>query len=232
MQAMKKNLLLLVVCVLPLSACNTYTFGHRDRDANVEQRLDKLIDQYQATKGGPDDNPRYHAVDHDRARNEIERLALEYPGHVRTLMTCAVLSYECKEPEKAQNFLDQLFRAEPAHPDAGVLRSRIAIDEGNLPLAKRVLEMQIQYRPDHAGLREAHSGVLYLSGELEGAGRSIDAAERLGAPAWRVAYHRGLLAEAAGDAAAARRQYEAAAQANPAFLPAKSRLSGMNAEGM
>jgi tetratricopeptide (TPR) repeat protein len=146
-------------------------------------------------------------------------------------MAAGTLAYDAGEPEKAQNYLDQLFRAQPAHPEAGILRSRIAVDDGNLPLAERVLAMQIQYTPDNAALREAMSGVLYMSGDLQGARTAIDAAALLGAPAWRVAYHRGLVAEAAGQKAEAQTQYQACLDANPSFSAAKSRLSGMKSQG-
>ena len=101
----------------------------------------------------------------------------------------------------------------------------------HLPLAQRVLAMQVQYTPDHAGLREALSGVLYMMGDLDGARAAIDAAANLGAPAWRVAYHRGLVAEAAGKADEAQAQYQACIDATPSFLGAKSRLSGMKSQG-
>jgi hypothetical protein len=68
-----------------------------------------------------------------------------------------------------------------------------------------------------------------MSHDLEGARTEIAAAETLGAPAWRVAFNRGLIAEAGGQADEAQRQYKAAADANPAFPEARSRLSGMKA---
>jgi tetratricopeptide (TPR) repeat protein len=220
--------LLACLLVLPLAACTSYSFGHRDTNCDPDQRLDALLDQWEQ---GKDPNSGRIVVDNDRIRYDIERLSLEFPAHVRTQMACAVLAYEAKEPEKAQNYLDRVLKDQPGHPEAGILRSRIAIDEGNLQLAKRVLETQVQYRPDNAGLREALSGVLYMSKDLEGAKAAIAAAERLGAPAWRVAFHRGLIAEASGDVAEARRQYQAAAESNPEYQPAKARLSGMNAAG-
>ena len=81
----------------------------------------------------------------------------------------------------------------------------------------------------NAGLREAYSGVLYMSRDLDGARDAITAAEKLGAPAWRVAYNRGLIAEAAGQPEEAQRQYKAAVDGNPEFPEARARLSGMKA---
>jgi tetratricopeptide (TPR) repeat protein len=228
---MKLNSILISLCALLFAACATSSFGHRDENCNVDQRLDGLLAAYEEGRNDGINSSGNLLVDCERARAAIERLALEFPQHTRTLMAAATLAYEAGEPEKSQNYLDQIFKLQPANPEAGILRSRIAIDDGNLPLAVRILSTQIQYTPDHAGLREAHSGVLYMSGEWKDARAAIDVAEALGAPPWRVAYHRGLIAEGSGDRAEARRQHQACLDKNPAFPAAQSRLSGMNAAG-
>jgi len=225
------NATLLAACTLLFAACATSTFGHRDENCNPDARLDELLNAYETGRNNGINSSGNLLVDCERARASIERLALEFPQHSRTLMAAATLSFEAGEPEKSQNYLDSLFRLHAGNPEAGILRSRIAIDEGNLPLAQRVLAMQIQYTPDHAGLREAQSGVLYMSRDWKGARVAIDVAEALGAPPWRVAYHRGLIAEGAGEHAEARRQYQACVDKNPAFPAAQSRLSGMKAAG-
>jgi tetratricopeptide (TPR) repeat protein len=222
---------LVAVVALLASACSSYSFGHRDEECSPDERLDRLLDAYEAGRSAGINASGNLLVDCERARNAVERLALEFPNHPRILMAAGTLAYEAGEPEKAQNYVDSVFRVEPGHPEAGILRSRIARDEGNMPLARRVVEMQIQYRPDHAGLREAHSGVLFESGDLEGARAAIAAAEALGAPAWRVAFHRGLIAEKAGQIAEARAQYQACLDENPSHETAKSRLSGMKSLG-
>ena len=229
--AVKLHALLLIVLALVASGCTSSSFGHRDENCSVDQRLDGLLQAYEEGRNNGVNSSGNLLVDCERTRNAIERLALEFPGHARTLMAAGTLAYEAGEPEKAQNYLDTVFKVQPGHAEAGVLRSRIAIDDGNLPLAQRVIETQIQYTPDNAALREAHSGVLYMSGDYAGARAAIDAAAALGAPAWRVAYHRGLVAEAAGQAGEARTQYQACIDANPSFVAAKSRLSGMKSQG-
>jgi len=221
----------LALAALFLSACTTSSFGHRDENCSPDERLDGLLTAYEEGRSKGVNASGNLLVDCERTRNAIERLALEFPSHARTLMAAGTLAYDASEPEKAQNYLDQVFRVQPSHPEAGILRSRIAVDEGNLQLAQRVLVMQVQYNPDHAGVREALSGVLYMSGDLEGARAAIDAAANLGAPVWRVAYHRGLVAEAAGQSGEAQAQYQACIDANPSFLAAKSRLSGMKSQG-
>jgi hypothetical protein len=57
----------------------------------------------------------------------------------------------------------------------------------------------------------------------------LSMAGALGAPAWRVAYHRGLIEEASGRLAQASRFYEEALQGNPGWPPAESRLKALRA---
>ncbi len=211
------------------SGCTSYSFGHRDTECDPDTRLARLVDEYDQAKSGQTTYDGSILRDCSRIQLETERLALDVPGHVPTLMACAVMAYEAQETVKAQRYLDAIFHDQPAHAEAAILRSRIAIDEGNLPYARRLLSTQIQYAPDNASLREAYSGVLYMSHDLEGARGEITAAEKLGAPAWRVAYNRGLIAEAGGQNEEAQRQYKAAVDGNPDFPQARSRLSGMKA---
>jgi tetratricopeptide (TPR) repeat protein len=222
---------LALVVALLASGCTSSSFGHRDENCSADQRLDGLLQAYEEGRNNGVNSSGNLLVDCERTRNAIERLALEFPGHARTLMAAGTLAYEAGEPEKAQNYVDMVFKVEPSHAEAGVLRSRIAIDDGNFPLALRVVETQIQYNPANAALRETHSSVLFMSGDYAGARAAMDVAASLGAPAWRVAFHRGLIAEKAGQAGEARTQYQACIDANPSYEAAKSRLSGMKSQG-
>jgi len=214
------------------AACSTTTFGHRDPDCNPDSRLAKLMAHYQDCRAGhiPDGQDGQVLFDCDRVPTEIAHLLLEFPNHAPTLMANAVIAYDAHDPAQAEHYLDRVLAAEPIHPEAAILKSRIGIETGNLPSAKRLLEEQVHLSPDHAGLRESYSAVLYLSGDLRDASTQLDAAERLGAPPWRIAFNRGLIAEKAGDGKKAEQQYEAAVAANPEFKPAQSRLAGKRAE--
>jgi tetratricopeptide (TPR) repeat protein len=226
----KHSLFLSVLCAAALaSSCTSYSFGHRDAECNPDVRLAGLLEKVDRCKEGRSADNDGILVDCDRARTDIKFLALEFPNHVPTLMANAVLAYEAREPEKAMRYLDALFAIQPGHAEAGILRSRLSIDEGNLPAARELLLSQISYAPDHAGLHEALSAVLYMERDHEGAFREISAAEKLGAPAWRVAYNRGLIAEAAGQSDGAIGFYEAALQANPEFKAARSRRDALKA---
>lgn len=229
---MKHQLSIVAVAValaLVASACTTASFGHRERNVDPDERLDALVSAYQQSRGGKDSSDSHLLVDAERQAAEIEHLALEFPRHVRTLQANAVIAYDNRDHAKTQRYLAALFAVEPSCPEAAILRSRVAIDEGNLPLARRQLESQVSYTPNHPGVREALSSVLYMSGDLDGAGREIGIAEKLGAPAWRVAFNRGLLAESAGRPGDAQRYYKSALDANPGFEAARARLEGVKA---
>ncbi len=162
-------------------------------------------------------------VDSGRIRNEIERLTLEFPDHVPSLMASAQLAHDAGERTKAVSYLDRVRRLAPGHADAVVLRARIALEEGSIPLARRLVEEQIDRTPDHSGLREVEAGVRFLAGEHEAALRSLDVAESLGAPRARVLYLRGLIAERRGDRASASRLYLEAAEAGDPRAAARRR---------
>lgn len=215
--------------VLVTSACTTYSFGHRDTNCDPDERLAHLLEEYSDCRNSSDGNGTHLLVDCERSAVAIERLATEFPRHLPTLQAVAVIAYESGDRVKAQRYLAALFSVEPSYPEAAILRSRVSIEEGNLRLAREQLETQISYTPNHAGVHEALSSVHYLAGDLEKSSREITTAEKLGAPAWRVAFNRGLLAEAAGRAADAQRFYRAALDANPEFTPAQDRLEGVRA---
>ncbi|MDJ0521169.1 MAG: tetratricopeptide repeat protein [Planctomycetota bacterium] len=160
-------------------------------------------------------------------RAQAEALLFHYPRHVPTLLFTAVLAYEAGEPREAEQRLDDLLALEPSHPEAAVLRSRIALEDGNTPFATRLLTDQIRMRPDHAGLREAAAAAYYVAGDIPAAVEALDGAERLGAPTWRVAYHRGVLAEANGDESGARTHYETALAGKPGWDLPRQRLEGL-----
>jgi tetratricopeptide (TPR) repeat protein len=167
--------------------------------------------------------------DCDRLQREVERLVVICPGHVPTLMANAVLAYDDRRPAQSQQYLDEILSQPRTYPDAAALRARIAIEEGNLPYARRLLEQQIRLVPDHPGLHETYAAALYLDGRMPQAVDELSMAAALGAPAWRIAYHRGLIEEASGRLAEAGRYYSEALQGNPGWAPAESRLKALRA---
>lgn len=82
---------------------------------------------------------------------------------------------------------------------------------------------------DHAGLREVYASALFLDRNYDASGEQLAMAGNLGAPAHRVAFHRGLLLEAQGRQEEAARQFEEALKVKPGWPPAASRLRAIQA---
>ena len=213
------------------SSCVTTSPLVREVCYDADAQLARVLQPLEAAhaKGCDADVAQRGTSECDRLRREIERLAVVCPGHVPTLMANAVIAYDEQRPATSQQFLDQILTRPRGYPDAAVLRARIAVDEGNLPFARRLLEQQIRLTPDHAGLHETYASTLYLDRQLPEARRELTTAGALGAPRWRIAYHLGLVEEASGQLDEARRYYTEALEANPGWAPAQSRLNGLRA---
>lgn len=134
-------------------------------------------------------------VDCQAIQREIDRLYVEYPTHERILLANAVMHFEFGQAQSAQWLLDQLLQRSGSFPAAVVLRSQLAMRDGNLTLARRMLDEHIPRAPDHAALHETLASVHFLEGRYADAARSLQRAAMLGAPDWRIFYHRGLLHE-------------------------------------
>jgi Tfp pilus assembly protein PilF len=221
---------LVVVLTLAGTSCATHTGATHYECVNVDRALRDAVQQLEQSRAQGCEEHDARDPDSCVARERaIERLAFVCPAHAPTMLANAVLAYESHDPVKSQQYLDRALGQTRALPDAAVLRAKLAIDEGNLPFARRFLAEQINLSPDHAGLREVHGATLYLSGELDGARQELQAARALNAPAWRVAYHLGLVEEAAGQSDLAMTYYEEAVEKNPAWVPARSRLNALRA---
>lgn len=192
-----------------------------DPDALLAEKLHKLDDDWRACRDPLNFEVPLKLLD------EIQTLSYMFPRHPDIHFVCAALSYQRGETERAQQELDAVFSVQPIYPEAAILRSQIAVEEGNLPFAARFLEQQIRLVPGHGGLREAFAGVLFLRGSWEESENQLAAAERLGAPLWRTAYHRGLVAEMTGRYLDARRFYNESLLERPDFVAADRRLEGL-----
>jgi tetratricopeptide (TPR) repeat protein len=225
---------LCLITVLGLAGCTSNSFGHRPESCDPDKRLADLVQVYTdclAGKAGEGSEANHILIDCDRARNQIERLSLEFPRHAPTLLQNATIAYDQRETVKAERYCDQLLSVEPMNAEGAILKARIAMESGNLPSAKRLLTAQVGYAPDHSLLRETYAAALYMSGDYVASDAQLTAAGRLGAPAWRIAFHRGLIAEARMDKLTAKALYEECLAGNPGFQPAEARLAGMKAEG-
>ncbi len=217
------------VCVVIVAGCQSTP---KPNPLAARTRLEPLLEAWHRARtedGGCEERRATDTpiTDCESVSRGIARLAVEFPRDPEVLLALAVVDFERRRKEDALKTLDVLRSIEPIHPKAAVLRARIAIEEGNLRFARRLLEEQRELTPDHAGLWEMLASVAYLEGEHAEANRSLDIAGRLGAPVWRVAYHRGLVAEASSRSGEAARAYSACLEAAPDFAPASSRLRGL-----
>ena len=229
------------------SSCISNAVGYREQCIDPNVRLARLVEDYDRSKepGGeycgcwpdweaddwkPCPESGHIVVDPDRVWNRIETLALEFPRHTPTLLANAMIAYEERDRIKSQRYLDQILSLERVHPDAAVLRSRLALEDGNLKSAKRLVEEHIRHAPNHSGLREAFAGILFLEGSHEDARHQVRIAEELGAPAWRMAFNLGLIAETQGSLRQAVEFYSSALNLKPDMPAALARLQGVTAQ--
>jgi tetratricopeptide (TPR) repeat protein len=233
---MRSNRLGAAVAVcLTTGACASTSPLVRQQCFNPEAQLASVLEPFEAARARGCDaaalqSGRVDGVSRcDTLQREIERLALVCPGHAPTLMANAVIAYDQQRPATSQQYLDEILAQPRPYPDAAALRARIAIEEGNVAFARRLLEQQITLVPDHAGLHETLAAALYLDGRLPEARTELDMAGALGAPRWRIAYHLGLIEEGQGRRDEATRLYDEALEGNPGWAQAESRLRAIRA---
>jgi len=202
----------------------------RQQCYNPDAQLAEVLKPYEALRAEGCNVPDGQRVaECDRLRREIARLGVVCSTHAPTLMANAVIAYEEGQSAESQQLLDQILAQPRRSPDAAALRARIAIEEGNVPFARRLVEQQIKLAPDHAGLHETYAAALYLDGRLPEASVELRTAESLGAPRWRIAYHLGLIEELSGRADEAGRFYSESLAENPGWGLAESRLKALRA---
>ena len=170
------------------------------------------------------------AADCRQQRAAIEHLAAVCPAHVPTLLANAVLAYGEGRSVLAQQYLDALFAVQASQPEAATLRVRLALESGNVSFALRFSADQIALSPAYGPLHELRASALFAAGRFDDAGVELTIAEKLGVPAWRVAYNRGLIAEKTGDLPEAAKQYQAALDARPGWTAASDRLKAIRSK--
>ncbi len=135
-------------------------------------------------------------VDCYRLASELNGLHIKYPNSKRIMMAAALLEFELGNTASSQQLLDSLLSKRGAYPEAAILRSRIAMEEGNLTLARSVINKQLNITPDHPYLYEMQASYYYMEGKYTDALQSVKIAERFMKPNWRIAHHRGIIYEA------------------------------------
>lgn len=207
--------------------------NHRQNHPDPYDRLSQLLGLYQQerAKGSACDElwrASRPTVDCQRIQREVERLSVEFPQDSRIMMANATLQYDAGRLDKAQFSLDQLLSKPQPHPEAALLRSRIAMQEGNSSRARNLLLKHVSLRPDYPELREALAASYYLEGMYPQAQAALSVAGRLGAPGWRISYHQGLIQEAMQDWTAACQYYLMALEQRQDFSAPAKRLIGLS----
>ena len=228
-----KRLSSVIVVCFAISGCATRSPLLRQQCYDADAQLARVMQPLEAlrAKGCSTGISRAGGSECDRLEAEVALLAVVCPGHAPTLMANAVIAYDEHRPQEAQQYLDQILSQVRPYPDAAVLRAQIALEEGNVPFARRLVEQEIKLVPDHAGLREVHAATLFLDRRLDEARAELTRAGALGAPRWRVAYHLGVIEELSGRFDEAARLYMEALQGNPGYAAADSRLRALRAAG-
>jgi len=224
-----RHLLALGLALL-VPACNLGPYAKHGIGGPDEQ-LAALVGTWRAERRGDAEvQPDGHIiVDPDRTRTAVERLALDYPAHAKILLACAVIAYESGDVASAESWLDLLVSSRTAPPEALALRARIDIEQGDLPTARTLLDRQLVLSPDCPDLHEAAAALAWIEGRSADARHELDVAQRLGAPAWRVAYDNGVVAESAGLMDEAAAAFRAALQARPGWAQPAQRLRALDA---
>jgi predicted Zn-dependent protease len=220
-------------CIVMTAACATDPVL-RQQCYNPDAQLARLLKPYEELRAKDctlDGSAERGGTECERLEGEIVRLGVVCSTHAPTLMANAVIAYDENRPAESQQMLDVILAQPRGYPDAAVLRGRIAIEQGNVQFAQRLLGQQIKLVPDHSGLHETYAAALYLDGKMAEARGELTLAGLLGAPRWRIAYHLGLIEEALGLGAEAGKLYAEALQGNPGWAPADSRLKALRAKG-
>ncbi len=214
-----------------LSACAHAPHARHD-SADADARLAAALKEWDQAHSTGMNNGAVYAdepviVDSGAAKLHIEQIALEFPRHVPTLVMCAQICFQAGEIEKASAYADRALTLQSDNNFAGIIRAQAALSDGNLPKAREVAKKQLSLTPDSCYLHEVMAGIEFYAGDMAACEREVSLAERYGSDPWRIAYHRGLLAERRGDPSEAKKQFEKSAQLCPTADFAKSRMNGI-----
>ena len=159
----------------------------------------------------------------------VEAIATRHPNHVASQVVAASIAMERGQQQRAQGFVERALDLDARNVEARCLRVRIAVQDGSLDLARKLVEDGLRLRPDASRLYESAAWIDQLDGRHDDALRALDAAAALDAPAWRIAFHRGLIEDLRGEYDLAESHYRAAWKANPSCREARERLAGLQA---
>ncbi|NHN37228.1 hypothetical protein G8764_08000 [Pseudomaricurvus alcaniphilus] len=215
---------LIVVGLTLIQGCTSLAGKQQSFDPDL--RLNQLLDEYKVDLDHGVECHRHnnHLLDCRRLVRELEGLALEFPGDPTILTTTALVQFQLGRRLDSQFALDQVLAMPIIAPEAAVLRSRLALAEGNFTLARATVERQLKLAPDYPALYEVQAAIYYLEGRYDRSLLAIESADRLGAPPWRTHYHLGLIHEAKNQYAQACLHFTEVLHTEPSHRQAISRL--------
>lgn len=172
-------------------------------------------------------SPQQHVDCHTLA-SELGKLAITYPQHRDINFIAALVYFQSGRIVDSQLLLDKVLSKQDSLPEAAILRSKIAMQEGNMNLARTLLNRQLQRVPDHPELYASLAATYYLEGRYEKSQHLLQTADRLGAPAWRSSYHLALVHEAQQHWATACQYYVQTLNRLPTHSQSLSRLLALS----
>lgn len=155
---------------------------------------------------------------------DLQQLHLKYPDYDDISLALARTYFESERYQDSQVILDRILDSNIASDEPVVLRSQIALQDGNINLSRTLAENYIDIIPDSPHLYEILAASYYMEGRYDKALVAIESADRLGSPSWRGHYHMGLIDEARENWSSACNHYSEALADNPGFRQAISRL--------
>jgi tetratricopeptide (TPR) repeat protein len=157
---------------------------------------------------------------------ERRRLQREFRRYKKQLMMQVALSKVAGRKQEAQRLLDKLIDIDPQNLKAVHLRAELAIEDGQLMLAEKMLKKQIAAQP-HYSLCDKLAYIYYLREDFDLAQAWLQRALDLGAPPARIDYHLGMIAEQRREPVLAQKYYEQALSQEPEFKKAAVRLRAL-----
>lgn len=221
----KTTLLTALVCsFFFLQGCATQ--GSRVASSDSAKRLHEVLKNHRVDANRPIQchGRQKAAIDCRSLARALESLTLEFPRAPDILVTTAFVQYQLGRTLDSQFTLDQALSLAQPMPEAGVLRSRIALNDGNFTLARDIVARQLRLVPDYAPLYESEAAGYFLQGRYEKALASLHQAEMLGTPSWRIEFHRGLVHQAMGHPLVACSHYSKVLNEYPKHRATKARL--------
>ncbi|MCL1478298.1 hypothetical protein MIH18_15490 [Marinobacter sp. M3C] len=219
----------ILLCILLLQGCaaqQSFVGEIEDPEGEVN-RLIELELAYIQSGNYCHRDPQSALNECDGVTRRLTQLFTRFPDFERLQLALAISNHGRKKNREAQYYVDRLLAQDRPRPEAAILGARLAMEEGNTRRAETLLQAQRRLNPMHAGLQETLAAVFYLNHQPEKGFAALASAEQLGAPDWRVAYHRGLLYELSNNAAAACEQYAKSFTINPIFALPEGRILGL-----